>query len=178
MSNPNRVHVGRVARAQGLNGLLRLSTFDHDAPSLQTGVTVLLRNSKGVETPHVLRDVKHHAEGILVRLDGVTTRTHAEALINQEVHVPMEGLPELKEGEFWAFNLPGFSVQDEAGKVLGEVTAVLEGKAHDLLTVKTLSGEERDVPMIEHFVLRVDAAQKVVVMRPIPGLLDDDSVGG
>jgi 16S rRNA processing protein RimM len=175
---PSTLHVGRVARAQGLDGQLRLSTFDHEAPSLRAGITLLLRDAKGADTRVAVREVKRHAQGILVRVEGVGDRTAAESLVGREVHVPVDALPALAEGEYWAFALAGFEAHDERGAPRGTVVSVDEGRAHDLLSVRVPSGQERDVPMIPEFVVRVDPERRVIVLRPIPGLLDDEDGAG
>lgn len=170
-----RVHVGRVARAQGLAGQLRLSTFDHAAPSLREGAQLWLRSKDGAEKVFTVRAIRRSPDGIVVDVDGVTTRTAAEALQGLEVHIAQADLPSLGHNEFWAFELAGFAAVDETGARLGEVVQVAHGVAHDLLEVRLPSGAVKVVPWVEALIPRVDRDSRTVVIRAIPGLLDEDA---
>ena len=171
---PATLHVGRITRAQGLKGQVRLSTFDHEAPSLRPGVCLWLRGADGTDRGcRVAQAVRRDPDAIVVTLEGVTDRTGAEALVGVEVHVDEADLPPLEDGEFWAYRLVGLAVTDEAGTALGTVEAVEPGAAHDLVSVRTPGGVTREVPLVDALVARVDMDARVVVIRPIPGLLDD-----
>ena len=163
------MHVGKIAKAHSLHGELKLSTFDHDAPSIRVGVTLQIGNVLQDEITHVRRQ----PDGLLVRLKSIHTRDQADLLVGQSVHVAAEELPSLKDGEVWAFSLKGARVVDEAGNELGVVEDVLNGTAHDLLAIKTPQGVF-EVPLVQHFVRKLDAASQTVVIRPIPGLLEND----
>lgn len=175
MTPPRTVHVGRVARAHGLRGQLRLNTFDHAAPSLQAGVTVQLHLPGGAVRPALLREVHRVTDGVLVRVDGVADKTAADALRGAEVHVPEDALPALADGEHWVFRMAGSRVVAPDGRALGEVITVDEGPAHPVLRVRTPDGREREVPWVAALVRGVDAAARTVTVEPLPGLLDDEA---
>jgi 16S rRNA processing protein RimM len=174
LTNDTRVHVGRVARAQGLRGQLRLSTFDHQAPSLFDGVVIQLHSDDGALVRQLtLTKVAHAPDGIVVDADGLNDRTAAEACLGLQVCVARQGLPPLGKDEFYALELAGYAVTDVDGKPLGTVARVEDGTAHDQLVVLTPDGVERDVPMVAALVDSVDRTARTVVLRPIPGLLED-----
>ncbi|MEW5851677.1 MAG: ribosome maturation factor RimM [Myxococcota bacterium] len=165
--------MGRIARAHGIRGGLKLSTFDHEAPSIRVGVSLHLldENARPVRTLKVTR-VQRQPDGFVVQAEGITTREAAEALEGMQIHVDAETLPALQEGEFWAFEMVGWQAVDENGQALGEIAAVQPGPAHDFLTVRTPGGDY-DVPLVEALVVRMDRAARTVVLRPPEGLLDD-----
>lgn len=173
------VHVGRVSRAQGLKGQLKLSTFDHDAPSIRPGVALLLvPPPSGTVRPSMtccVQEVRPASDGIVVRVDGVADRSSAEALRGWDVHVALADLPPLGEGEHWAFELVGCAVVDPDGNPLGEVVAINDGPAHALLVVRTPAGSEREIPVVTELVPAVDTVARRITVRPIPGLIDDDT---
>lgn len=175
LSSEARLHVGRVARPHGLAGQLKLSTFSHDAPSLEPGVPVqLCRDDGSVARATRLLRVQHTPDGILVVLEGVGDRTTAEACTGLQVCVEAANLPALEPGEFWVKQLNGFGVVDEHGETRGTVLRVEPGAAHDVLVVRTTQGLDCDVPWVDAFVLAVDPALRQVRLRTIPGLLDPE----
>ena len=176
MTTPARIHVGRVARPHGLKGELKLSTFDHDAPSIRVGVGLILTLKDGTQRTENIEVVRHAPDGILVVLSGIRSREDADVVTGADIHVDTQQLPPLGRDEHWAFELVGCAVVDPNGKTLGTITAVDEGTAHALVRVKTPRGEERELPFVEPFVERVDTKARTVVLRPIPGMLDDDAL--
>lgn len=169
-----RVHVGHVARSHGLKGELKLSTFDHDAPSLREDIPLYLGKSDADAIPHPCTRVRHGNDGVLVVLSDVTTREAADALKGQNVYVDEADLPDLDEGEHWAFKLQGAEIVDESGKRLGTLEDVTAGTAHDLLVIRTEKGRY-EVPLVEAFVVKIDEPARRITLRTIPGLLDDDA---
>lgn len=168
-----RVHVGHVARSHGLKGELKLSTFDHDAPSIREGIPLYLGKTESSAIPHPCTKVRHGNDALLVVLSDVTTREAADALKGLGVFVDEADLPDLDDGEHWAFQLKGALVKDESGAELGTIDDVTGGTAHDFLVVKTARGTH-EVPLVEAFVVDIDDEARVVTLRTIPGLLGDD----
>lgn len=175
MSPKPWLHVGRVARAHGLKGELKLSTFDHEAPSIRVGASVRLELKDGAQKIEKIEIVRHAPDGILVVVGGIRSREAAEAAVGAQLYVDPAELPALKEDEHWAFELVGYAVEDPQGTRLGAVEDVDAGIAHALLQVRTTRGELRELPFVEALVERTDRARRALVVRPIPGLLDDDA---
>jgi 16S rRNA processing protein RimM len=106
-------------------------------------------------------------------LAGVGDRDAADALRGAYVLGDAALLAPLDEGEHYWFELVGCTVEDEAGRRLGELAEIWETGAHDVLVVR--SGERRHlIPAAEPFLVRVDPAERRIVVAPVPGLLDGD----
>jgi len=66
--------------------------------------------------------------------------------------VPREALPPLEEDEYYSFQLVGLAVEEEGGRVLGQVKDVLDYPANDVLELD--SGVL--LPLVEACVRQVD----------------------
>jgi 16S rRNA processing protein RimM len=66
--------------------------------------------------------------------------------------VPRDELPQLGEGEYYAFQLVGLAVEEEGGRELGRVDQVAPGVANDVLELD--SGVA--LPLVEACVREVD----------------------
>jgi 16S rRNA processing protein RimM len=160
-----RVRVAKIGAAHGLRGEVRLFV-DADDPLavIQLGA---LEDKSGARQFKIasLREAKDH---LLVRFDGVNDRTAAELLTNLELFVPRERLPKQNEKDrFYQADLVGLRVETANGTSLGEVIAVANYGAGDLLEVKPVQGATFLVPFADPFVPRVDIEDgKVVVELP------------
>ncbi len=106
--------------------------------------------------------------GVVARLEGVSDRNAAEALKGVELYVDRDKLPAAAEGEFYHADLIGLAAVDPQGKRLGEIVAVQNYGAGDLLEIRlTGAGKTELVPFTEATVPEVDiAAGRVVVAMP------------
>ncbi len=109
-----------------------------------------------------------HAGRRVVRFVGVDDRAGAEALLGV-LTLPRAAVV-LDDDAFWNDELLGREVVDEAGALIGVLEATLDGPAHDYLVVARSDGGEVLVPAVAAL---VDLAGDRVVVRAIPGLLDD-----
>jgi 16S rRNA processing protein RimM len=106
--------------------------------------------------------------GVVARLEGISDRNAAEALKGVELYVDRDKLPAAAEGEFYHADLIGLAAVDPQGKRLGEIVAVQNYGAGDLLEIRlTGAGKTELIPFTEATVPEVDiAAGRVVVAMP------------
>lgn len=115
-----------------------------------------------------------HAAGPAITLGGVPDRTAAVALRGRPVYAHDDELPALPEGEFYYHELRGLSVRDAAGKVLGEVTDVLDAGHQDLLVVKSQRGGGL-IPLQAPYV-QINPGAGIVLTEDAPlGLLGEEA---
>jgi len=169
-AEPRFLAVGRVIKPHGVQGEVRVELMT-DLPErfkwLKT-VYVGERNPR----PVVVESVRFHQEFVLLKLAGYPTRTEAEALRNELLQVPEEEAIPLEEGEYFLHQLLGLEVQTEDGQSLGRLTDVLETGANNVFVVSGADGEHL-IPDIPDVVQAVDVVGGRIIIRPLPGLLND-----
>jgi 16S rRNA processing protein RimM len=102
-----------------------------------------------------------------VRLDLAQTREAAIALQGMELLAAggeLDALPFYRVGD-----LIGLRVETAAGRLLGEVSDVLEAPAHEILQVRAPDGASLLLPLVEEL-MSVDA--EAGVLRVVDGLVD------
>ena len=105
-------------------------------------------------------------KGVVVRIAGIAGRNAAEALKGVSLYVDRERLPTPEEGEFYHADLIGLAAVDPDGRPVGEVVAVYNHGAGDLLEVRLAeSGKTELVAFTDVFVPEVDLAARRVVVR-------------
>lgn len=166
------VELGPIVNCHGVRGEVRLLPHnpDSDAAVVRDGI-VLLRPD-GRREPRRVRAARRHKRFLLLQLDGVDDLTAAEALVGCAVAVPRAALPALDADSVYHADLVGCAVETTAGAPLGTVEGMLVTGSNDVCVVRD-GAREVLVPLIADVVAELDVAGRRLVVRPIPGLLDD-----
>jgi 16S rRNA processing protein RimM len=164
-----RICVGQFAGAHGVRGLARLKPF--------TAVADDVARYGPVETEDAARrfalEVVGRAKGaLIVRVDGIADRDAARALTGTRLYVARDRLPAPADGEFYYADLVGLPVVGPDGAPLGEIRAVHDFGAGDLLELTLGDRRTVMVPFTQAVVPAVDLARGRAVVALPAGLLD------
>jgi 16S rRNA processing protein RimM len=161
------VAIGVVVKPQGRKGEVAVEPFS-DRPDRFPGLRrVFLPVPGGAARPLAVIGVWPHKGRYVVKLEGVDSITEAELLRGQELRIGEEELAPLPAGSYYHHQLRGLRVEDEDGRALGAVRAVMDttGEA-PVLEVRGERGEVL-IPLAEAFVRKVDLSEgRIVVARP------------
>jgi len=167
MSPPRpTLEVGYVARVHGLKGELAVRTFDPDSEALSAVRRIVLRFRSGEERAFALTATRRASDTTLVSLEGVASRSAAEALKGAAVLVHREDLPPPAEGEWFQGDLVGLEARTPEGAPLGRVTAVWNTGPVPNLVIEGPGPEQLLVPFVDEFVPEVNVEAGVLVVRP------------
>ncbi|MCC2978583.1 MULTISPECIES: ribosome maturation factor RimM [unclassified Sphingomonas] len=137
-----------VTGPHGIAGEVKLKLFADD-------VAAFTSFNNGALTLRSLR-------GNIARFAEVLDRNAAEALRGTELTVPRSALPPLEEGEYYHADLLGLPVTSEAGEVIGQVVAVENFGAGDVIEIERPTGKRFMVPMNQQAVPEWDSERLVV----------------
>jgi len=170
--DPETLLIGVMGRPHGLQGETSLRPYG--GTSDLRAIPSLLIESQGVRREWRVRSARRVAGGWLLRLEGVESRSEAEALTNAPVRVSRRVLPPLGPQEFYVEDLVGCRVETEEGKVLGTVDSIFWNGAQDVMTVGAAdalpgaagASDEGQllIPVVPDFLRLVDAAARRVVV--------------
>jgi len=137
MTSEKTVTLAAVIGAHGIAGEVRLKVFADDLGSYK-------RFNGGALT---LKSVRTGSNGAIARFAEVPDRNAAEALRGTALTVPRSALPPLGEGEYYHVDLIGLPAVDENGAPLGQVIAVDDYGAGDVIEIEMAEGKRFMVPM-------------------------------
>ncbi|WOF21585.1 ribosome maturation factor RimM [Microbacterium betulae] len=175
-SAKNQLRVGRVLKAHGLKGALKLELYTDDPDGrFVPGASFTLQvpeESKWHGRSIAVREFRWMNAAPVVFFDGVDGRDEAETLVRAILWVDQDDDADEGEPDAWYdHQLVGLDVVRD-GDVVGRVARVDHLPAQDLLIVA--SGEsEIMVPFVAAIVPEVDLAAGRVVITPPPGLFED-----
>jgi 16S rRNA processing protein RimM len=167
--------VGRVVKTQGIKGDVKISSFGEGRTSFGTGNVVYLENKKGEMKHLTIRASRSSRQMTILSFQGVKRAEEAEALVDCSVYVPKESLESLPPGEFYWYQLLGMRVKTESGTFLGTLEEIMPTGSNDVFVVRK-DGQEVLIPATDEVVVQVNLQEKLMVIRPLKGLLPEDDL--
>lgn len=149
---------------RGVRGELNVDPLTDFPQRFRAGATVWAGGAA-----YTVRHARMHQRTLLLELQGVESRSDAEALRGLLLEVPEAELPQLPEDRYYRFQVLGMEVVDQQGRLLGHVEEVLETGANDVYIVRDADGELL-LPAIDTVVKEVDVAGRRMAVELIEGL--------
>jgi 16S rRNA processing protein RimM len=159
----NLVLMGRFGAPHGLRGEIRLQSFTETPLSIADYGPLF---DKSGARRFVLQGAREQGRDMLVvGVEGVTNRDAAQRLTGVELYLPRESLPAPQEDEFYLADLIGLRVESEEGEALGQVIALRNFGAGDILeALPKEGGESRFYPFTKALAPIVDVAGGRIVV--------------
>jgi 16S rRNA processing protein RimM len=159
-----RVCVAQIGAAHGLRGGVHLRSFTADPEAFATyGPLETEDRTRRLE----IESLRPSKDGFTARFHEVTKREAAEALRNVNLYVEREKLPPAEDGEFYHADLIGLSAVTSSGDTLGEVVAIHNFGAGDIVELRLPDNNTTMFAFDETTVPEVDiAGGKIVVQLP------------
>ncbi|MFD6172291.1 ribosome maturation factor RimM [Streptomyces coeruleorubidus] len=165
--------VARIGRAHGIKGEVTVEVRT-DEPELRLAPGAVLTTDPASTGPLTIETGRVHSGRLLLRFEGVSDRTGAEALRNTLLiaDVDPEELPE-GEDEYYDHQLIDLDVVTADGTEVGRITEISHLPTQDLFIVERPDGSEVMIPFVEEIVAEIDLEEQKAVITPPPGLIDD-----
>jgi 16S rRNA processing protein RimM len=160
------VLVGAITGAFGVRGEVKVRAFTAEPEGLFAYGPLYDAAGKLVLTPKRWRPIK---DGLAVTAPEVADREAAEALRHTPLHVPRSLLPPAEDDEFYHVDLIGCRVEALDGTPLGDVVAVHDFGAGDVLELRDAAGAQRFLDFSRAVVPVVDLDNRRLVATPDEG---------
>lgn len=161
--------LGDIGAAQGLKGEVRIRSYTEDPGRITTYGPLQDDQGHLVE----IESLRATPKALIARIKGVTTREAAEALTGTKLYVPRSRLPEREEEEWYHAELIGLEAIGRDGVALGQVVAIHNFGAGDLLEIKPTSGGATAlVPFTRDTVPEIDVEGNRLTLVPPEGLFE------
>jgi 16S rRNA processing protein RimM len=158
------VLVGAIAGAFGVKGEVRLRAFTEKKDGVIAYGPLYGEDGKVLLKPKNWRELR---DGVAVVAPEVKSREQAEKMKGQKLYVPRSNLPATAEDEFYVVDLLGSKAEALDGTVLGDIVAVWNFGAGDIIEYRPPNGGPNvRVTFTKETVPHVDLAAKRVVIDP------------
>lgn len=176
ISSSTKLRVGRLLKAHGLKGAIKLELYT-DSPKERFTKGAVLQLQVPEESPWfgktvTVAELKFYNTTPVLFLEGISDREDAEGLIRAILLIDQPLGAVSPEPEAWYdHQLVGLKVMRE-GKEIGSLIRVDHLPAQDLLVIK-LEDKEVLLPFVKAFVPMVDVENGLIEVTPPGGLFEE-----
>ncbi|MGI9409446.1 MAG: ribosome maturation factor RimM [Hyphomicrobiaceae bacterium] len=159
-----RILLGHISTAHGIRGEVLIKPLTEEPADIAAYGSLW---DEAGERQFEISAARVTNKGVIARIAGVSDRNAAEALRGTGLYIDRDQLPEPEADEIYHVDMIGMTAARADGSVVGEIVAVQNFGAGDLLEIR-LAGKRRTefVPFNDDFVpdIDFDAGQAVVIM--------------
>ena len=164
-------YLGKVAKKFSFKGEV-LVYLDTDEPELYENLESMFVECGKHLVPFFIENSSLHKNDFLrVRFEDVKNEEEADALLGNHVYLPLKMLPKLSGNKFYFHEVIGFEIEDKRYGFVGEIQSINDSSAQPLFEVLN-GGVEILIPMIDHFLVKIDRENKKVIMDLPEGLIE------
>jgi 16S rRNA processing protein RimM len=168
--------MGRIGAAHGIKGEVRIQSFTED-PLALADYGPLATNRPGLTI--TIAAARTTTNVLIAHIKGIADRSAAEKLNGVELYVDRDRLPDTEdEDDFYQADLIGLEARLEDGTRLGEVLAVPNFGAGDLIEIgDRKTGETAFYPFTKAAVpeIHIEAGYLVIVPPVLVEMEDNDN---
>ena len=156
----NLIFIGVVGNAKGLKGNVQLNYFSKDLIKFKSYKYLYLGEKK-----EKLKIQKHFISGdsFSLKFFNINSREEAESLKNRDVFIDSNQLGKLDDESWYHSELVGLSVETLGGNLIGEVKAIYNFGAGDIIEIKLISGKIEMIPFTKDFVQDIEINNKLTI---------------
>lgn len=164
-------YLGKIAKKFSFKGEV-LIYLDTDEPELYENLESMFVECGEHLIPFFIENSSLHKNDFLrVRFEDVKTEEEADEIVGNAIYLPLKMLPKLTGNKFYFHEVIGFKVEDKRLGIVGEIQSINDTSAQPLFEV--LNGDtEILIPMIDHFLVKIDRENKKVLMDLPEGLIE------
>ncbi|WP_306349838.1 ribosome maturation factor RimM [Flavobacterium sp. '19STA2R22 D10 B1'] len=164
-------YLGKIAKKFSFKGEV-LAYLDTDEPELYQNLESVFVEFNNNLVPFFIESSSIHKNDFLrIRFEDTNTEEDADKLLGCGIYLPLKMLPKLTGNKFYFHEVIGFEIEDQRLGVFGKIVSINDSTAQPLFEVE--NGEvEILVPMIDHFLVKIDRENKKVIMNLPEGLVE------
>ena len=161
-----RIKVGKITSSHGIRGEVKIYPLTDFPSRFNKGNKVYIDNKEmTIERSRLQKNI------YIVKFEGFDNINEILQFKDKYIEIYREQLTQLKEGEYYIFDIIGCEVYDDKGNHIGTVKSVFSTGNNDVYVVKN-NDKEHLIPAIKQVVSSIDVEEKKIVITPIEGLLE------
>lgn len=165
--------IGKILNFHGIQGEVKVGyTTDKKDQLINIKEFYIVKGSEII--PVTIESVRFHKNFALVKFKEFSSVNEAAELKGAFLKVPkalIQGY--LETDEFYIDDLINMDAFDTEGNYAGKITNVISSGQESLLAVRNQENKEYLVPFVKELVPDVNIKDKKVIIKKIPGLLEE-----
>tara|TARA_Y100000746_G_C15408271_1_gene409241 strand:+ start:128 stop:655 length:528 start_codon:yes stop_codon:yes gene_type:complete len=164
-------YLGKITKKYSFKGELIIS-LDTDEPEIYKNLKSVFININGRLIPYFIEKSKSQKKSTLrVKFEDINSEEEALSIINKEVYLPLENLPELKGKKFYYHEIIGYNVVDTNHGNIGLIIKVEDKTSQSIFVIKN-NGKEILIPVNDNIIQMINRKNKTIHITAPNGLID------
>ena len=164
-------YLGKITKKYSFKGELIIS-LDTDEPEIYKDLKSVFININGRLIPYFIEKSKSQKKSTLrVKFEDINSEEEALSIINKEVYLPLENLPELKGKKFYYHEIIGYNVVDTNHGNIGLIIKVEDKTSQSIFIIKN-NGKEILIPVNDNIIQMINRKNKTIHITAPNGLID------
>ena len=164
-------YLGKITKKYSFKGELIIS-LDTDEPEIYKNLKTVFININGRLIPYFIEKSKSQKKSTLrVKFEDINSEEEALSIINKEVYLPLENLPELKGKKFYYHEIIGYNVVDTNHGNIGLIIKVEDKTSQSIFIIKN-NGKEILIPVNDNIIQMINRKNKTIHITAPNGLID------
>ncbi|SHH40299.1 ribosome maturation factor RimM [Thermosipho atlanticus] len=161
-----KIAVGIIGKTHGLNGELKLHPLTNVPEIIESLTEILLYNERN-KVFHMAKitDMRLGNGVYLIKIQGIETVEEAKKLSGSKIYIDKSELPEVKNDEYYFYEIINSIVLDENGNVLGKVDEIIQTGSNDVLVLNKDKENEMLIPVIKEYIRNLDKTNKKIIVK-------------
>ena len=166
------ISVAKILNFHGIKGEAKLGFTKGGESRIENLKKVFVKKNNDFKELNVI-SVRFHKHFAIVKFKEFSTVNDVEEYKGADLYLPKSEVEEnLDNDEYLISDLIGMEVYDEDGACLGNVSAVGENLANDIIEVTDNNNKKHLVPFVKAIVPVVNLKNRRIVVNNIEGLIN------
>ena len=167
-----RFQVGVIASTHGLKGEVNVFPTTEDPERFKKLKKVTLTTQRGENIELDVESARFFKKFVIVKFKQFNDINEVEKFKSCELTIDRKDALKLEPGEYYCADLIGLDVVDEEGKVLGNITDILQTGANDVYEMTRDDNLEKVyIPAIKDCIREVSPDEGKIVIHVMEGLM-------
>jgi 16S rRNA processing protein RimM len=167
------VAVARAVKTRGLKGEIAAELLTDFPERFSDTSRLIAIGPDGKRTVVELESYWFHQNRVILKFAGHDNIESASTFVGFDFAVPESSRVQLREGEFYDWELEECIVETASGNVVGHVRGIMRvGGGVEMLVVENDQAHDHLIPMVQSIVVDIDMAHKRIRIDPPQGLLE------
>ncbi|MCK5815856.1 MAG: 16S rRNA processing protein RimM [Flavobacteriaceae bacterium] len=164
-------YLGKIVRKHSFRGEVVIK-LDTDEPELYENMeSVFVLHGTNLVPFFIEKSLLQKGNQLRTKFEGVDSEADADGIMKSGVYLPLTMLPKLTGNQFYYHEVIGFELEDVNYGMVGEIVGINDKTAQPLFEVDK-DGVEIFIPMIDHFIKKIDRPNRKVIVETPEGLID------
>lgn len=157
----DKVLIAKINGIFGVNGWVKVYSYSDPIENILS-YKKFFTNKDSKFTELSVLDKKKQAKTIIFKIKDINNPDAARLLMGADIYIDKSQLANLKEDEYYWYQLKGLKVINNKNIILGKVDYLLNTAANDVLVIK--GDRERLIPYTDDVIVKVDLKTNKIIV--------------